>query len=664
MPAVAAAAVVAVILATGGVWEHVGGGDLHGTFLPKYEAAAHAILVEHRVPLWNPYEFCGLPLLGSGQGAVLYPPVWLAFGTLPRWAALQAFYAFHVALLAWGAARYLRRHAIGSLAAAAVPFVAVAGLFAGPSRCGYDHPSFVASVAWVPWILLAAERAVADGLRPWAGWLAAAAGMQWLTGYPDFPMDVAPLVAVVVLAAPGGSLGRKLAVVVVGLGVGAALGAVQILPLAEAARESPRALAESTYGWVRALFAVGSPADLARQLVARHGVAALVVAAAALIAAPSRAVVGWAAALAWTVFALNPPFVFLYRLPPFASVRFPFGWSGIEAVLLSFLVAAGIERGWRRGGAVRMAAALALLVVAGESVSTMVRVVHEMAHRPPDLAVVESRVARLRELGIGDERFVGQIELAGGAPLRHRLATPSGYEPAVPPRRVLALLEAAGLLEANLFRPGTWRTIADHAALAARLGIGWVVAPPAQEGLLVAAGFTRVGELPGGDVVLRQRAVPRARLVHRALVVPDDDAARAAVVEHAADIGQAVLLADAAPPAMRTPEPGAEEHVAIAESLPERVAIDVDAAAPGLVVLADTAYPGWEASVDGVPAPVLEADATFRAVAVDAGHHRVELRYRPRSVGLGATASLAALVTVAALVLTRPSGGRRALPRS
>ena len=30
-----------------------------------------------RVPLWNPYVFCGQPFLGWALGGVLYPPNWL-----------------------------------------------------------------------------------------------------------------------------------------------------------------------------------------------------------------------------------------------------------------------------------------------------------------------------------------------------------------------------------------------------------------------------------------------------------------------------------------------------------------------------------------------------------------------------------------------------------
>ena len=66
--------------------------------------------------------------------------------------------------------------------------------------------------------------------------------------------------------------------------------------------------------------------------------------------------------------------------------------------------------------------------------------------------------------------------------------------------------------------------------------------------------------------------------------------------------------------------------------------------APGFVVLVDTWDPGWQATVDGQETEVLRANLAFRAVAVPAGDHRIEMRYRPRSVLVGAGLSVGAVV--------------------
>ena len=91
----------------------------------------------------------------------------------------------------------------------------------------------------------------------------------------------------------------------------------------------------------------------------------------------------------------------------------------------------------------------------------------------------------------------------------------------------------------------------------------------------------------------------------------------------------------------------------------EEAVVELDAAlaAPGLVVLADSFYPGWDATVDGVPAPILATNYLFRGVPVPAGHHRVLFTYRPRSVATGAMLSLVGTGILIALFL-RPGSSR------
>ena len=44
--------------------------------------------------------------------------------------------------------------------------------------------------------------------------------------------------------------------------------------------------------------------------------------------------------------------------------------------------------------------------------------------------------------------------------------------------------------------------------------------------------------------------------------------------------------------------------------------LDVDAARPCLLFIADTHSPGWSAAIDGEPTPLLVANHVFQAVAV------------------------------------------------
>jgi hypothetical protein len=250
---------------------------------------------------------------------------------------------------------------------------------------------------------------------------------------------------------------------------------------------------------------------------------------------------------------------------------------------------------------------------------------------------------------------IAERERQHGTFLRARLRSADGYEPSdLEPRRIHELLhaivDAPAVSLQNRVGP-----LAARPALAALLGIGLVVADPRDAPKLRNAGFTEVSTLPGGDVVLYRPPVPRARLVHRAVVLPDDgDATLRRVVEHAADAHDTAVLVGSAPPLAESPL-RAEETVAIVSDEPEHVVVETLVASAALLVLTDTFYPGWTATVDGVSSPILRADHAFRAVALEAGTHRVEFDYRPRSVRLGF--ALSALAAVLCLVLgTRRRG--------
>ncbi len=86
-----------------------------------------------------------------------------------------------------------------------------------------------------------------------------------------------------------------------------------------------------------------------------------------------------------------------------------------------------------------------------------------------------------------------------------------------------------------------------------------------------------------------------------------------------------------------------------------RVTIHAILDTPGYLVLADTWYPGWQATVDGEPAEVLRANYAFRAVWLEAGEHTVEFVYRPWTAIVGAVVSVSSLVCLlAGLPIDRP----------
>jgi hypothetical protein len=84
-------------------------------------------------------------------------------------------------------------------------------------------------------------------------------------------------------------------------------------------------------------------------------------------------------------------------------------------------------------------------------------------------------------------------------------------------------------------------------------------------------------------------------------------------------------------------------YTMIADYTDNAVKIDVAAPEPGIVVLHDLFYPGWEAYVDGIGKPVLRANILFRGVEVPAGHHSISFVFRPLSLA-NLSAALSGLV--------------------
>jgi hypothetical protein len=107
--------------------------------------------------------------------------------------------------------------------------------------------------------------------------------------------------------------------------------------------------------------------------------------------------------------------------------------------------------------------------------------------------------------------------------------------------------------------------------------------------------------------------------------------------------------------AQEAPEDFTGEARIVAER-PDRVRIDARLSRPGCVVLVDAFDPGWVATVDGRPQPVLRANGLFRAVKVEAGEHEIEFTYRPRSVKPGLAI---ALVTALGMAAIAARGDRR-----
>lgn len=120
-------------------------------------------LAEHyrglTLPLWNPYENVGSPLVANGTTAAFYPGIAIFLLPIPYPAAYAGFLVAHVLLAAWGAARLA-----GELGcrAATRPLAGVIYALAGPTFFQIHNPVYLVGEAWLPWVLAAIRRLI-DG---------------------------------------------------------------------------------------------------------------------------------------------------------------------------------------------------------------------------------------------------------------------------------------------------------------------------------------------------------------------------------------------------------------------------------------------------------------------------------------------------------------------
>ncbi len=122
---------------------------------------------------------------------------------------------------------------------------------------------------------------------------------------------------------------------------------------------------------------------------------------------------------------------------------------------------------------------------------------------------------------------------------------------------------------------------------------------------------------------------------------PAFDPARTAVLE--SDPGITAVLPS---PGRHVPGGWPLPSATYLETDPAHVRLDVTTADPAIVLVRNSYDPGWSATVDGHPAPVLPADYLMQGVPVGPGHHIINLTYRDTSVINGLKASAAAWGTL------------------
>ncbi|HEX5830974.1 MAG TPA: YfhO family protein [Gemmatimonadaceae bacterium] len=352
---------------------------------PFRELAARWMREGNGMPLWNPYQFGGMPHVAAMHGDLFYPTFLLRL-VLPTDLAMTWGFLLHLFLAGVFTYAFLRAIGLGS-AAALVGGLAymLGGNVAGLVSPGHDGKLFIAAL--LPLTLLLVQRGVRDG-RAWAwGALALTVMLAVLTPHPQllqYLLLVAGAWALFVACSrlkTGEALARsvalrRLAVAGAMVGLGMLGGAVQFWPVLEYAPWSPRA---GGRGWEHAVSYSMPPEELfngylpqfsgmldlyaGRNFIHFHseylGAAVLLLAGLAFGAAGARRRViwFWAGALVvatlWALGGFTPFYHLVYAVVPGTKFfRAPSTMLFVVAFSVAVLAAFGAERALS-GGASR-----------------------------------------------------------------------------------------------------------------------------------------------------------------------------------------------------------------------------------------------------------------------------------------------------------------------
>ncbi len=214
---------------------------------------------------------------------------------------------------------------------------------------------------------------------------------------------------------------------------------------------------------------------------------------------------------------------------------------------------------------------------------------------------------------------------------------------------VAGLQDAGGLFDP--MQPARYKKVSDvlsggsDPALYTLLNVEYVVTD--DKASAPGPGFTRALTTDDGLVLWKNgNVLPRVRLSYDAQPASVDDAL-SAVVAPGFDPTKTLYLSGN----LSTAEPGGSGSATVVDYQDDRVSIHVSTDRPAYLVLADTAYPGWIASVDGAGTPIATADGIYRAIAVPAGTHDVVFRFKPSIVARSVVVSVVSFVALIVMAI-------------
>ncbi|HTI38403.1 MAG TPA: YfhO family protein [Vicinamibacterales bacterium] len=219
--------------------------DLTLAFRSRFLFFRHAVF-SGVFPLWDPYVANGQPAVSDALYQLFHFPSIPIRLLLPDVIAYNVWIALPVPLAATGAYVYLKRY----VQPAAASLGAIAFAVAGPTVSSTNFPNLSWSVACVPWVFAAVDRAAVTRRASSAAVVSIALAAQALAGEPvTFAATLAIAALYVVWPLKGWRDWRLLVLTGSAVALGVLLASIQFVPLAHAGSQSVRSFMEPDDFW-------------------------------------------------------------------------------------------------------------------------------------------------------------------------------------------------------------------------------------------------------------------------------------------------------------------------------------------------------------------------------------------------------------------------------
>jgi hypothetical protein len=678
--------------------------DLAAMHLPFRYLYREALLAGDSF-LWTPALRSGLYLHGEGEAGFAHPFHFLLYRVLPLGPAFNLeIISSYIAMLA-GTGLFLLRLGLSSEAAW---FGAMVFTFSGFNLFNLMHVNHIAAVAHVPWLLFGAHVLLRSGDRRSRAWgfacVALAVGSQLLVGNPQYVwLTLVALGYMTACLLWAGGAWPRLPLLLGAAMCGALIGAMQLLPTLDFARESTRLMWSqeqslsfslsplnlvqlwSPFAFRFRVYAPASEASIVHEFIVYNGAfctvaltwlamrwrqqtrrglltALLVFAAISFVLAMGRygGLYVWLARL---------PGLRTFRAPARHLVLFQLALSGIAAVVFEDLTGL-VRRGERTE--LRRLWPLAIPIAASVTITIVAA------------ALAHSSWAAVRDVPLsGVLRAAPWSGLIVGMAVLLTMAG-RGARWSVPVLIVFVACDQGFWGYSYAYR---WGPIQSVAALAASAEVppnaqqGDLIEPmtgggpvnlPLLRGLRLATGYFGLetsSVLDPTDLVTERIAgvawrpsgtrwapvpdpMPRARLVS---IARRSGNIRADV--HTIDISR-VALADRSIEGL-SGSPDLRGWVRVLEDRPGSIVLDTAAASTQLLVLTERFHGGWRAAQDDRDRETTRVYGDYLGCVVEPGRHRVRLTFAPDSARYGLRTSLAGvLLTLVLTTLLWPGRGR------